>query len=74
MAYTGYVITDGGRVLLQGPADNEHGFALFDGWKSWPAGRGIDYWERVGDNDPRIAEADREQLGWLLEELRKEAA
>lgn len=72
--HTGYVITDGGQVLVQGPAANDLGFSLFDGWKSWPAGKGIDYWERVSDDDPRITDAHRADMGWLLEELRKEVA
>jgi len=72
--HTGYVITDGGQVLVQGPAANDLGFSLFDGWKSWPAGKGIDYWERVSDDDPRITDAHRADMGWLLEELRQEVA
>lgn len=72
--YIGYVVTDDGRILVQGPGSNGLALLLSDGWRSWPQARGIDLWWPIEDDDPRITERHREDMGWLVEELRADRA
>lgn len=65
----GYVLTDLGQILVQLPAENQWGFVLADDDQTWPGGFGIARgWELLAGDDPRITEADRERLSWLIEE------
>ena len=67
----GYVVTDGGSVYVQLPADNRWGFVLADDDQTWGGGLGLaESWALVADDDPRVTDADRERLSWLLEEAR----
>jgi hypothetical protein len=66
----GYVQTDLGQILAQLPADNQWGFVLADDDQTWPGGLGAaTEWELLANDDPRITDADRERLSWLLEEI-----
>ena len=65
----GYVITSNGTVLAQIPADNQWGFAISSDDQTWPGGFGVDDWELLASNDPRITDADRERLQWILDEV-----
>lgn len=71
-AQAGYVLTERGKILVQLPDDNPHGFVLADDDQAWDGGLGADAgsWELIADDDPRITVADRERLGWLLEGVR----
>ena len=70
----GYVLTDGGTILVQLPADNDWGFVLADDEQSWPGGFGIaTEWALLTNDDPRITNAIRDALGWLLDEARDQA-
>jgi hypothetical protein len=63
----GYVQTDLGQILAQLPANNRWGFVLADDDQTWPGGLGAaKEWEVLDDTDPRITDADRERLSWLL--------
>lgn len=69
----GYVLTDTGEILVQLPAfpdedENIYGFILASDDQVWPGGFGAaSSWELLADDDPRITDAVREQLGWLLD-------
>jgi hypothetical protein len=68
--HTGYVITDTGTILLQIPDNNRWGFSIQDDDQTWPGGLGIaSEWEVLKDTDPRITDADRERLQWILDEV-----
>jgi hypothetical protein len=73
----GYVITEDGTILVQIPdPDSRWGFCLSDSdgdeySESWDGGFGAaSSWELISDDDPRITDADRERLGWILEDHR----
>jgi hypothetical protein len=68
----GYVITETGKVLVQVPDESSRwGFYLADDDQTWDGGFGVaSEWDLVADDDPRITDADRERLGWILDEHR----
>ena len=64
---TNWVITDSGEVLVQSVRD-DGSFFLADSDSSWEGGFGAaTSWKVVTADDPRITEAVRAELGWLLE-------
>ena len=67
----GYVRTTDGRYLVQLPDDvSRWGFRLYDDDQSWDGGIGVaTEWTLVSESE--VPEADRERLGWLLEEVRQ---
>jgi len=70
LAHRGYVLTDRGTILVQLPDDTAPGYSLYDDDQSWPGGLGVAReWTALAADDPRITDADRERLGWLLEEV-----
>lgn len=64
-----YVITDHDQILVQLPDTNKWGFTLVNEDQTWPGGWGIDRWERLSDDDPRIRDEDRKRLQWIFDEL-----
>jgi hypothetical protein len=66
----GFVITDCGTILIQRPDPSSRwGFYLADEDQAWDGGFGVaSEWELLAEDDPRITDADRERLGWLLED------
>ena len=67
----GYVITEDGTVLVQVPDGNRWGFYLADDDGTFDGGFGVaSSWDLVSDDDPRISDADRDRLGWILDEAR----
>jgi len=67
--HIGYVITSTGKVLMQIPSNNQWGFSIQDDDQTWPGGCGIGEWGVLEDTDPRITDADRERLQWILDEV-----
>lgn len=69
---SGYVVTSDGTILVQVPDPNSRwGFCLADDDRSWDGGIGAaSEWELLADDDPRITNADRERLAWILEDAR----
>lgn len=67
-----YVVTEKGEILVQIPnPESRWGFYLADEDQSWDGGFGIaSEWHLIADDDPRITEEIREQLGWILDENR----
>jgi hypothetical protein len=65
----GYVITDDGQIFVQLPAENRWGFLIADDDQSWEGGfgLGIGGFTLLDEDDPRITDADRERLGWMLD-------
>lgn len=69
--HIGYVLTDAGDILVQIPDDNRWGFYLADEDETWEGGFGVaSSWEPLDDDDARITDADRERLGWIIDEAR----
>lgn len=68
--HKGYVLTNEGQIFLQIPdPESKGGFYLADDGQTWDGGFGVaESWEPLADDDPRITDADRERLGWILEE------
>lgn len=67
----GYVITTDGTILVQTPnQDSQWGFSLASDDQSWDGGFGIGEWELIEDDDKRITDDERENLGWILDEAR----
>ena len=64
-----YVITSDGNIYVQATADNQWGFAIYDDDQTWPGGFGIGEWELMANDDPRITDADRERLQWIIDEV-----
>jgi hypothetical protein len=67
--HCGYVVTPDGNVYLQLPAGNRWGFVIQDDDQAWDFPP-FSEWEAVADDDPRVTDADRERLGWILDEAR----
>jgi hypothetical protein len=69
-----YVKTAAGKHYVQAPDSNAPGgVVLLDEEQSWPGGIGLtSAWTAVDDS--AVPAADRERLGWLVEELRAAAA
>jgi hypothetical protein len=65
-----FVITDGGRIIVQIAEDNPLKFSLSDDDQTWPGGfgSGAQTWELIDKDDPRISAADHERLDWILED------
>jgi hypothetical protein len=69
--HVGYVITDDGSIYVQVPHENRWGFILCDDGQTWDGGFGLaESWDAISDDDPRITAADRDRLGWILDEHR----
>jgi hypothetical protein len=67
----GYVVTDEGKVYVQGPDASRSGVALYSDDQSWTEGLGCTHgWELVADDDPRVSKADRKRLSCVLADLR----
>ena len=64
----GYILTDNSNIYVQIPADNQWGFSIQADDQTWPGGLGLGQWELLASDDPRITDADRERLGWILDE------
>jgi hypothetical protein len=70
--YCGYVVTEGGTVLLQVPCDNNWGFVLCDDDQEWPGGFGVaSRWEAIADDDPRVTPEIRDRLQFHLNAYRQ---
>jgi hypothetical protein len=65
----GYVLTGRGNLYVQIPSDNQYGFSIYDDDQTWPGGFGIGEWTLLASDDPRITDADRERLQWILDEV-----
>lgn len=58
-----YVITEDGKVYLQGPSGGQSGFALYDDDQQWEGGIGCaKSWSAIADDDPRITPDRRTEL------------
>lgn len=68
-----YVRTSTGKILVQIPDPEVYGGCwLCDGDQSWPGGLGIATdWTAISEAE--VSEADRDRLGWILEQAREEA-
>jgi len=67
--HKGFVLHEKAGILLQLPAENQHGFILADDDQTWPGGFGLGNasWECLANDDPRITDEDRERLEWMLD-------
>jgi hypothetical protein len=64
----GYVLTDDGTILVQVPdPESRWGFKIHDDDRTWDGGFGLAGWISLADDDPRITDADRARLGWILQ-------
>lgn len=70
IVHTGYVITKDGSVYVQVPTENNQwGFEICDDDQAWAGGIGIGgEWTAISSDDPRITDADRDRLQWILDE------
>ena len=64
-----YVITASGNIYLQITADNQYGFSICSEDQTWPGGFGLGEWTLIDNDDPRITDADRERIQWIIDEV-----
>lgn len=61
-------VTDGSRVLVQLPDDNQFGFVLADDDQTWDGGIGSGMKSFWAVSPEEVPSEDMDRLGWLLDD------